>query len=111
MEQSRRPHRPDDWRDNWSLHMEFDSYQEQMERESMCHPLGDMASVEEYVLREFGGLPEELGEVLRSEGDGKLELTVDILDFAAKVMEWCVFHTIPRRLELVRNSIREGEQA
>ncbi len=92
-------------RERWSLFLEFDPYEVQAQGE-MLHPLGDRASLEAFVLREFGGLPEELPEIWLDHEDGRIEISTSILDFQVKIMHWVTMHTIPREMKLVRNEER-----
>lgn len=92
-------------RERWSLFLEFDPYEVQAKGE-MLSVLGDRAELEAYVLREFGGLPEELPEIWLDHEDGRIEISTSILDFQAKIMEWVTMHTIPREMKLVRNEER-----
>lgn len=92
-------------RARWSLYVTFDSYEIQAQGE-MLNPLGDKAALEGYVLREFGGLPEELPEIWLDHEDGRIEISTEVLDFLAKVMDWITMHTIPQEIKLVRNGDR-----
>lgn len=92
-------------RERWSLFLEFDPYEVQAQGE-MINILGDRAALEAFVLREFGGLPEELPEIWLDHEDGRIEISTSILDFQAKIMHWVTMHTIPRKMELVRNEER-----
>lgn len=92
-------------RERWSLHVTFDPYHVQAEGE-MYHVLGELAHLEEHILSTFGGLPEEYGESVRSTGDGSVEITSQVVDYLATVMEWILNYTIPKEMKLVRNDFR-----
>lgn len=92
-------------RERWSLHVTFDPYHVQAEGE-MHHPLGELAQLEEHILGTFGGLPEEYGETVRSTGEGSVEITSEVCDYLCGVMEWTMYHTIPKEMRLVRNDFR-----
>jgi len=85
----------------WTLHVEFD-------------PAGsDSEAWDETVMfmmrvaRSFGGLWEELREIMAHEiGTTKVEVTVDTLEWLAGLMEWVSYHTIPREMRLTRNGDR-----
>ena len=64
-----------------------------------------------WVARNFGGLHFELPEILRWEryadtGRTHVEVSVDILDFQARALDWLTYHTIPVEVRLVRNGER-----
>lgn len=96
-------------RERWSLHASFDP----VERQSFeiafpgDHPLGELTAFESRILETFGGLPEEYAEIVRSTGEGSIEVTSHIIDWLATLMEWIVGYTIPREVRLVRNDERE----
>lgn len=94
-------------RERWSLFLEFDPYEVQAQPgREMLNPLGDRAALEAFVLREFGGLPEELPEIWLDHEDGRIEISTGILDFQCKIMDWVCMHTIPRKMSLERNEDR-----
>ena len=91
-------------RAGWSLFVELDPY-EVAARDLEHMPLGERAELERYVLRHFGGLPEELPDIMRTHDDGRIEISSE-LDFLGNVIQWLTFYTIPREIKLVRNGER-----
>jgi hypothetical protein len=84
--------------ERWSLHVEFDP------------PGKDDGGRDEtvmfmmHVARTFGGLWEELREILSHEiGTTKVEISTDEMNYLADLMGWVMFHTIPREAKLIRN--------
>lgn len=85
----------------WTLHVEFDP------------PGSGIEGWDETVMfmmrvaRSFGGLWEELREIMVHEiGTTKVEVTVDTLEWLSSLMEWVSYHTIPREMRLTRNGER-----
>lgn len=88
----------------WSLHVEFDPYNPEDEESRDETYLFMM-----HVARTFGGLWEEIREVMRHEkGTTRVEVSCDLLDYLARVMDWVMFHTIPKEIRLVRNVSHEA---
>lgn len=95
-------------RGRWSLFVEFDPYEETMHDDWFESGLGEKAEFEAYVLRQFGGLPEEIHEILLHHEDGRIEVSGDTttVDWLCQLMGWICSQTSPREMKLVRNEDR-----
>lgn len=60
-----------------------------------------------YVFATFGGLPEELPEVVRIDPEtNAVEVAGDTLEYVARLSHWITMHTIPRQVIITRNEER-----
>ena len=87
--------------EKWSLHLEFDPH------DADDPDWDETVMFMMYVARTFGGLWEELREILSHEiGTTKVEISTNELDYLGRLMQWVTYHTIPREMRLVRNGAR-----
>jgi hypothetical protein len=96
-------------RDRWTLTVEFDPLKEALAAGSDVDsefPLGEAAGFYAH-LRQFwdGMLPEELDECTRLDGD-TVTGTSNILDGIDELLAWVIAYTVPKRVELVRETGR-----
>jgi hypothetical protein len=86
----------------WSLVVEFDDW----ENQDNCE-MDEAFAFSLFVGRTFGGLWEELREIMKWEkGTRQVEVSSNMIDYLAKLMEWIMYHTIPKQVELKRNGNR-----
>lgn len=90
----------------WSLHVVFDAIELQTDQDGDIAVLGEKAAFEAFILRTFGGQPEEYAEICRQHDDGRLEVSVDQIDYMTKLVDWIVRYCLPQEIRLVRNDER-----
>lgn len=93
-------------RDRWSLYVTFDPYEVEAASGTMENLLGEKAEFEAHVLHTFGGLPEEIHEILMHHEDGRVEVSVELIDYLHQLTDWLFSYTIPQEVKLVRNQER-----
>lgn len=84
--------------ERWSLFIDLDPPTEDEPDER--------AFLRRYILKTFGGLPEEYDEVVRVHDDGRWELASPYLEWLDDVFHWVNDFCIPREVRLVRNEER-----
>lgn len=97
-------------RERWSLLVTFDLMEDQDRSDQ-----GEYRGVDEayrfakYAASQSGALWEELREMMKwPKGSRTVEITSDVLDYLAMLQQWVTYHTIPRKMELVRNDGSRG---
>lgn len=97
-------------RQRWSLIVTFDSLAAQAESDWYEFDGVDEAyRFVRQVAETFGGLWEELREMVQwPKGSRTIEVSADIVDYLATLQQWVTFHTIPLKVELVRNDKGRG---
>ena len=94
--------------DRWTLTVEFDSLAAATAAGSDIGadcPLGEAAAFYAHVREYWDLLSEELDECTRLSGE-TVTVTTDIIDSLEDPLKWVMMHTVPRRVELVREESR-----
>lgn len=96
--------------ERWSLHVTLDPEHAYGPHDEILESI----EFRRFLLRDFGGLPEEFDEVVRIYADTtrpgepvyRWEVTSPIIDWLCRVIDWVTGHCIPVEVRLVRNDER-----
>lgn len=95
--------------ERWTLEVTFDSIEEQ-KKSIMWNGVDEAFSFAKHAADQSGALWEEVREMIKwPKGSRTVTVTADILDYLANLQQWVTFHSIPKRVELVRNVEGRGE--
>ena len=97
-------------RQRWSLIVTFDSLESQAKSDwDEYRGVDEAFRFVRYAAETSGALWEELREMIQwPKGSRTIEVSADIVDYLATLQQWVTFHTIPLRVELVRNDKERG---
>lgn len=92
-----------DW---WELTIIFDDLETQAKVDGELHfPYDEANLVVSYISSEWDVLPEELEETVQWT-DTRMHVGCDILDPLARVIEYALMHSVPKKVILRRNGER-----
>jgi hypothetical protein len=91
----------------WTLHVTFDPVETAHLESGVDEPF----AFARYAANRSGALHEEMPVFMKWEKDEEtgtrtVTVTSDVLDYLSNLQVWVSYHTIPRKVELVRNKER-----
>jgi hypothetical protein len=94
--------------DRWTLTVEFDDLDTQAKTDpELTFPHDECSLLIRFIGDNWNLLPEQIQEMAEwTPNRTRLVLQLEALEFAASVMNWIGFHTVPKSVTITRNETR-----